>query len=424
MKIIILTLGSRGDVQPPIVLGKTLREAGHTVRVVTHAAFKPLAEQCGLNFAPLHIDIEQILRSATGQSLINAEHNPFRLVSGWSRSITPMIRALFTDYWSACGDGADLIISGDLADLAGPSIAERLGVPEIGVTVFPWRMPTGAFPHVMLPQRNLGAPLNQLTHHGFERLIWSLLRPTINLMRREVLDLPPASIRSYQARPMMLCCSPAVVGRPPEWGEHIDVTGYWFLDRPAGWRPPADLARFLSAGPLPICVTFGSITYQPEQITRSVARAIDALGLRAILVRGWGGLCGDELPESVHIVDEVPYDWLFPQVSAVVHHGGAGTTGLALRAGVPQVITPIIGDEAFWAHRMVRLGVSPAPLPIRKLSAETLAQTLHLAVSAPHYRQRAADVAQTIRQEHGLVRAMEFIERRLDVPVRDRSVAA
>jgi len=124
------------------------------------------------------------------------------------------------------------------------------------------------------------------------------------------------------------------------------------------------------------------------------------------------------------MVDEVPYDWLFPQVSAVVHHGGAGTTGLALRAGVPQIITPIIGDEAFWAHRMAGLGVSPTPLPIRKLTAETLARALHTVVSAPQYREHAAAIAQTIRQENGLARATDFLERRLDLPVRDRSVGA
>jgi UDP:flavonoid glycosyltransferase YjiC (YdhE family) len=422
MKITILTLGSRGDVQPPVVLGKALAERGHTVTVVSHLPFRPLVEQCGLRFAPLHIDIEQILRSATGQSLINAERNPLRLMSGWFRSIEPMIRSLFDDYWAACRDGADLIISGDLADLAGPSVAERLGVPEVGVTVFPWRMATGAFPHAMLPQRSLGPGLNRLSHRGFEGLLWTMLRPTINQMRRDVLGLAPATARLYEGRPMLFCCSPAVVERAADWGPQTAVTGYWFLEPQARWRPAAGLTDFLAAGAPPVCVTFGSITYQPERVTRDVVRALDGLGLRALLVRGWGGLSSADLPPTMHLVDEVPFGWLFPQVAAVVHHGGAGTTALALRAGVPQVITPIIGDEAFWASRMVRLGVSPAPLPIRRLSAEALAQRVQEAVSAPSYRQRAAALADTIRQEDGLGQAIGFLERRVGLRTEERSV--
>lgn len=424
MKITILTLGSRGDVQPPVVLGQALAERGHAVTVVSHLAFRPLVERCGLRFAPLHIDIEQILRGATGQSLINAERNPLRLFSGWYRSIEPMIRSLFADYWAACREGADLIISGDLADLAGPSVAERLGVPEVGVTVFPWRMPTGAFPHAMLPQRSLGPALNRLSHRGFEGLIGSLLRPTINQMRRDVLGLAPAGGRLSAERPMLFCCSPAVVPPAAEWGPQTAVTGYWFLEPQAGWRPSEGLARFLSDGPPPVCVTFGSITYQPERVTREVVRALDGLGLRALLVRGWGGLSSADLPAHMHLVDEVPFDWLFPRVAAVVHHGGAGTTALALRAGVPQVITPIIGDEAFWASRVVGLGVGPAPLPIRQLSAEGLAQRVQEAVSAPGYRQRAAALAHTISAEDGIGAALAFLERQVGLaPQRQRAVA-
>jgi sterol 3beta-glucosyltransferase len=190
------------------------------------------------------------------------------------------------------------------------------------------------------------------------------------------------------------------------------VTGFWFLPAP-GWRPPPRLAAFLESGPPPVYVGFGSmVSAEAARAGRAAVAALRRCGRRGVLATGWGGLEADGWGDDMCAIDAAPHDWLFPQMAAVVHHGGAGTVAAALRAGVPQVGVPSWGDQIFWARRAAALGVGPPPLPRTRLRADSLAAALERALDDPRTRRRAAALAAIIAGEDGVGRAVAAIEAR------------
>ena len=202
-----------------------------------------------------------------------------------------------------------------------------------------------------------------------------------------------------------------IVPRPVEWHSGIEVTGYWFLDRPSAWLPPADLVRFLDAGPPPVYIGFGSmILADPEATVALVLAAVAQAGCRAVIAAGWGGLTPKALSPNVFALVEAPHDWLFPRMAAVVHHGGAGTTAAALRAGVPSIIIPFLGEQSFWAHTLVQRGVAHEALPQNRLAPSTLSRAITLALNDFSMRQRAVTLGALIREEDGVARAADWIE--------------
>jgi sterol 3beta-glucosyltransferase len=215
---------------------------------------------------------------------------------------------------------------------------------------------------------------------------------------------------------MLHSFSPILFSRPPDWGEDIHITGYWFLDHPPDWQPPAGLVDFLKSGPPPVYVGFGSLPHRnPQQTAQIVLEALQQSEQRGVIATGWGGLNGSDLshpPGDVFMLESIPHDWLFPRMAAVVHHGGSGTTGAGLRAGVPSVIVPHTGDQPLWAQRVAELGVGPRPIPRRQLTAKRLAAAIARAVTDKDMRARAAALGERIRAEDGIAHAMEVIERK------------
>ena len=188
------------------------------------------------------------------------------------------------------------------------------------------------------------------------------------------------------------------------------ITGYWFLDTPEVWEPPAALLDFLESGPPPVFVGFGSMTGRHMgEVTRLVLAALARSGERGLLLSGWGGLGREDLPERVHVIDSAPFAWLFPRMAAVVHHGGAGTTGAGLRAGVPSVVVPFFGDQFFWGWRVEVLGGGPKPIPFKSLSVESLATAIRESVANQEMRRRAWDLGQRIRAVDGVTNAVRII---------------
>ena len=154
-----------------------------------------------------------------------------------------------------------------------------------------------------------------------------------------------------------------MIAKPSDW-QNTFVTGYWFLDAAPDWAPSPALENFLQAGSPPVYIGFGSMgNRNPEETADLVLQALDKTGQRAILSAGWSGMRTEKLPSNAFLVNSVPHAWLFPQVAAVIHHGGAGTTAAGLWAGVPTVIIPFFGDQGFWGQRVAVLGVGTAPIP-------------------------------------------------------------
>jgi UDP:flavonoid glycosyltransferase YjiC (YdhE family) len=207
--------------------------------------------------------------------------------------------------------------------------------------------------------------------------------------------------------------SPAVAPSLPDWDDRIHVTGYWFLDDLPGWTPPGPLVDFLASGAPPVFVGFGSTPFpQPEATTALVVRAMERAGCRGILVAGGSGLAAGQVSPNVFGMDSVPHAWLFPRVHAAVHHGGAGVTGAALRAGIPSVVVPVFADQPFWGNRVFQLGAGPPPIPARQLTEENLTAAIR-ATESESMRDRAASLGDRIRREDGVTRAVEILDRYL-----------
>jgi sterol 3beta-glucosyltransferase len=420
MRIVIVTIGSHGDVQPYVALGRGLHAAGHSVLVATHHRFEPLVRERGLDFAPVAGDPRDFQSDPDLLALHDDSRNVLRWLRTFRRVEVPLLRQRLRDCWQAC-QGADVIVSSLLPFLLAYHVAQRLGAPLVRAYYYPVS-PTRAYPAEYVPAGlRLGHSLNLATHLVTRHVLWHVARPWLARACRDVLRLPSLPVREpfgrldRERQLLLYGYSSAVVPRPPDWGDWIQVTGYWFLDRHPQWRPPSDLVAFLNGGPPPVYVGgFGSMTRgNPVQLLRVVLNALAASGRRAVLLTGWGGMRGIPLPESVFAVDWVPFDWLFPRMAAVVHHGGAGTTAAGLRAGVPTVVVPFFLDNFFWGRHLHALGVAPAPIPRQRLSARRLSAVIQAATTDDGMRQRAQLVGERIRAEDGVATAVAVFERHL-----------
>lgn len=417
MRLALLALGTRGDVQPCIALGLGLEKAGFELRFAAYADFEPFVTQHGLTFAPIAGNERELTQSEQGQELHETDRNPLRTMLQMSRMLQALPQAYWDSFWEACR-GAEAILCLPSAP-HGYHIAEKLGIPAITVSLSPLIGRTRKFPSPYLhTERRLGGLYNLATHVLFEQIIWHPFRPAFNKWRRQTLKLPPVPFAGPYARiqrqPILYGYSPAVMPPPPEWSDRIHVTGYWFLDRPADWKPPVDLVRFLQTGPPPVYVGFGSgSNREPEHITRLVLQALERVGQRGILLTGSGGLSHTTLPDTVFALDSAPFDWLFPQTAAVVHHGGAGTMAAALRAGVPAITIPSWLDQFVWGRQTAKLGVGPPLIPRQQLSVERLQAALGSAVGDQAMRARAAVLGETIRAEDGVAQAVQAVRHHL-----------
>lgn len=417
MQITIVAVGTRGDVQPLTALAKGLQAAGHRVRVATNGEFAALVQAHGLDFVELSGSPTELMQGNALQTAMGGNKNPVTLIRGILAAVRPLFVQAMHEIEAACA-GADLIVVSMLGFLAGQSVAEKLGVPCVEAIVLPGR-PTRAFPSPLMGVNlRLGGTVNRLSHVLALRLGWMLFTPIVNHARAEALNLPPVALRKVIAtrernqRPVLHGYSPLVLPKPPDWSDWHHVTGYWFLERDQTWHPPADLVAFLAAGPPPVYVGFGSMTDRDAaRLTQHILAALSHTGQRAVLSTGWGAISAGDLPDDVYQIDAVPHDWLFPQMAAVVHHGGSGTTSTGLRAGVPTIIVPFGGDQFLWGRQIHKMGIGPKPIPRKQITADRLAAAIRRVTTDEVICKRAAALGQRLRAEDGIGRAVAIIER-------------
>ncbi len=375
------------------------------MRLAALGQFQRFVERRGLDFFSLGVDLDDLQNAG--------------------REFKPNMERMQENFWQA-SQGTQAIIFSTLG-INGYHVAEKLEVPCLWALTIPIFGRTRTRP-ALLPPLPLGSGYNLLAHILTEQGTQQTIGRLFNSWRQARLGLPPIQLRRWpytQLRgrpvPMLYCYSPAVVPKPPDWSEHAHVTGYWFLDHAPDWQPPADLVAFLESGPPPIYVGFGSTTSRdPEKTVGTVLDALRQSGQRGVIATGRAGLSQPDLPGEVFVTGAVPHDWLFPRMAAVVHHGGAGTTGAGLRAGVPSIIVPGANDQPFWGRRVEALGAGPAPIPRRRLTADRLARAISVAVTDQSIRKRAAELGETIRAEDGVDNAVGIIDQALGRSPADR----
>jgi sterol 3beta-glucosyltransferase len=415
MRIMIMAMGSRGDVQPYVALGKGLKAAGHSVRLATHENFESLVNSHELEFYPLKGNVQAFLEDPENRQLL--ESGNFLAINARTAKASQRAAIDWADGGLAASQGMDLLIAGVGGLFLSVSLAEKLKIPLLQAYIFPFT-PTQDFPAILFPQSiaKFGGAVNQLSHHVFRQIMWQGARTGDGLARQQVLDLPTAPFwgnyhsAHLQRYPILYGLSPSVIAKPSDW-QNTHMTGYWFLDEPRDWSPPLALLEFLQSGSPPVFIGFGSmVSRNPEETADLVLQAIALTGQRAILQSGWHGLSKADLPDTVFMVDSIPHSWLFPRVAAVVHHGGAGTTAAGLRAGIPTIVISVFGDQPFWGHRVAELGVGTAPIPRKDLTAERLAKAIQKVMNDSAMRQRAAELGTKIQAEDGVTNAVEIVQ--------------
>ena len=416
MHITLLTVGTRGDVQPYVALGLGLKEAGHDVRLATHEVFKELILGNGLEFAPLTVDIQAVMAGPGGQRWVQSGGNQIRFALRMIRLAYPTLQQMLDDSWVAC-QGTQAILYSTFA-IAGYSVAEAMGIPSLAAPLQPLTR-TRVFPIMMsLPQIfGFGGVINWLSYLIGEQFLWQPFRTALNRWRRERLGLPPIPFRGpfeqlYRERyPWIYGFSPSVIPRPPDWPEWVHVSGYWFLELQRDWSPPTRVLDFLAAGPPPVCIGFGSMIDRDQAELMNIAvQALNQTKQRGILLTGWGGMDEMVLSQDVLVLKSIPHEWLFPRMAAIVHHGGAGTTAAALRSGVPSIVTPFFADQPFWGKVVAQLGVAPAPIMRSKLTIEQLAEAIRIATGDEGMKARARALGEKIQAENGVERAVQIVK--------------
>lgn len=414
--ITILALGSRGDVQPLVALGVGLQKAGYQVRLAASENFETLVRDRGLEFALLRGDVQEYLQSPAGQKF-SQSRDPIALAPRIPEMFTGFFASAIPDCWQAC-QGTDAIVAGSATFFWSVDIAEALSIPLYAAVLQPLS-PTAAFPNILFPPvfGRLGGGFNRFSYAFAYRLIWYFCRQPVNHFRTTVLNLAPVRKtpleRMYrQGAHILNAVSPSVLPRPQDWGEQDHMTGYWFLDRPSDFVPPPDLVDFLAAGEPPVYIGFGSMSgAEARKVANLALAALEKTGQRGLFLTGWSNIDTSNLPDTIFKLRSIPHDWLFPQVACVVHHGGAGTTAATLRAGIPGVVIPFLADQPFWADRVFRLGVSPAPVTPKKRTVEQVATAIVEAVQNQDMIKKATQLGEKIRAEDGVAQTIAMIQK-------------
>jgi len=394
-----------------MALAARLTSRGHRVKLVAPVDFEQRAQALGLTFHAINVGFRDIYRTKEGAALLASANRPVEFIRQLRRVVFPIAEQVISDIREACL-GADLVFY-SLLGLPACYVARDLGIPSIATSMQPMGR-TRSFPSPLFPfSLRLPGTLNLLTHRIAEQVYWQLCRP---LMKARLNAVPFWGHFDHLYRnrsPMLFAYSPSLIPRPGDYGPWMHVTGFWRLPLDGGWRPPARLTAFLSAGPPPICVGFGSMnTRAIDRMLPTVLQAISERGGRAIVLTGWweqqNGL--DLRGDDVYVTESVPHAWLFPKVAAVVHHGGAGTTAAALRAGVPSIVVPFFFDQWFWGRCLQRQGLGPEPVSRRRLSIDSVTQALHQIETSVGFRQRLRGLSRQLRDEDGAGNAVDVIE--------------
>jgi len=412
--IVIFTIGTLGDVLPCIALGQGLQRAGYPVRIATSSNFAARVRDAGLEHRPLSGDFQAMLEADRG--IANHGLNLLAMARIFRKRFTQWAGSWAAEGLSAC-QGAGLLIGASNATQLAKALSEASGLPFVIARLQPLT-PSRVLPPMVLAGARERVPvvmslgLYKLIH----LLIWYVVKPAINDLVRPQLGLRrypwygPALGREAQQEKIIHGYSAALLPRPADWPEGSQVTGYWF-GRPSSWQPSDALQRFLDNDDKPVYVGFGSmVNSDAAGFTRVVLDAVERSGLRAVLATGWGGLDGAVGARSARtfFLRDAPHDALFPHMCAAVHHGGAGTTAAAVRAGIPSVVIPFYGDQPFWARCLQHRGVAPPALQRRNLDAVRLAEAL-LATQRPSMQAAATQLGRTVRAEDGIGTALTLL---------------
>jgi UDP:flavonoid glycosyltransferase YjiC (YdhE family) len=425
MQIGLIAYGTRGDVQPVLALALALQQRGHEVRVLAGANFGDWVRGQGLAFAPIDVDVQALMNSELGTRWV--EGKPWEQPEHMRRAFHSVSKA-FQQGVLQGSQGLDALMGSFTCDAFGLAVAQKQGIPYLRFLFQPFYPTRAGSATLIAPRPRSNSLFNLWMGYASEHAIYTVFSDDMHDFRRE-LDLPAYTEREFlevwHRLPTFYAFSKHVVPLPEDWPASSQIGGYWFLDEetqhlskgsePFERSPLFErLCAFLSNGPPPVYIGFGSATTSdPHAAAQLIFDAVKMAGARAVLARGWSLSHDIYPPDDVCVVDSVPHSWLFSRVAGVVHHGGAGTTAAGLRAGKPTFIVPHFAEQPFWGRRVHELGVGVKPVHRSKLTAQKLAAGLTQLLQDEGMHQHAAELGKRIAAEDGLGNAVRWIEAQL-----------
>ena len=378
--ITILCSGSRGDFQPYIALAVELKKMGKAVRITGSRSFESFIRRYGIDFYPIQADIESLNVDKNMLKDAQTSDNHLKMLLTFNK-MKKYGDFMTEEYYAAC-EGSDLIIYHPGVTI-GYFAAKKLGIPSVLASPFPMHK-TKEHTSVILYGRAKSSPLvNTVSYSILQGMLWLLSKGSVKGFWKRRFGFAPDNFGCpYEGHdekhPAVISCSNFVFKRPSDWNKNIHQSGYWFVEEQAEYIPSKELSAFLSSGEKPVYIGFGSVFNmdEKEKMSKLVIDALVKSGKRGIL-----GSMGElhNLPKTVFAIDSIPHSWLFERVSAVCHHGGAGTTAAGFKAGVPSIIIPSSNDQFAWAHRAYDLGVGSKPIPMKKLTSDNLSEAIKFA---------------------------------------------
>lgn len=366
-----------------------------------------------MEFYPIKGDISKIVASDDIKVAMKAD-SPLKLFLSF-RKMKNYVVAMQEDLFNACADSQAIVYHPGAA--IGYFAAQHHKIPSILATPFPMST-TSEYPALIFYDKpRFGKTYNRVTHKIFEKIMWMASNKAIrHFWKARFGSLPkdygcPFGKQASSGYPTIISCSNHVFPRPSDWQDGIHNTGYWFLDDDKTWQPPQELLDFLNKGKPPVYVGFGSIgdTKSAEQTTSIVLEALKLTGQRGILATGWGSMLKpDTIPEDVFFLEGAPHDWIFPKMSAVVHHGGAGTTAACLRAGIPSVVVPFCNDQFAWGRKVYELGKGSKAIPRKTLTARKFSEAINFALEK-EISCKAKELGKLISCENGAENAARVV---------------
>ncbi|MFN3860057.1 MAG: glycosyltransferase [Roseateles sp.] len=424
MRVLLATLGSRGDVEPFLSLALALQHAGHEPVLCASRRFETWITGWGVAYEPMDDGFVALLESLEGRAGLERAASPLgmaRTVWRLAPQVKPLQLQVQRDLWRAAQACRPEGLVFHVKLTGAPDIADALGIPAALLLLAPVLQPTAAFACPVFPAwlRARGGPRARRAGYRLVNMLSRRIGTGPALAWRREMGMGPRPPRldllhdaAGRPWPVLHAHSASLLPRPADWPAHAEVTGFLRLPASTAWHPSPALQAFLDAGPPPVYIGFGSMAGRDPQARAAQAlAALAQAGLRGVIGRGWGGLQPDQLPPQVFALDEAPHDALFPHMAAVVHHGGAGTTAAGLLAGRPSLICPFFGDQPFWGALVHQQGLGPAPLSQRDFSAEALAGRLRPLVGDPAMGRACQAMAARLQQENGGRQAVRALER-------------
>jgi sterol 3beta-glucosyltransferase len=419
MKALLISMGTRGDVEPFLAVGEILQENGWEVVCLFPEQFRGMTEAMGFRFHGFSADFLRLIEGSDAKEILGGEGGRFSRLKNWAslarKGMKLARESVEVQHRVQLDEAPDRIIYHPKCNTA---IVWGMANPGRTIMLCPIPGLAHAVDDFAPMWKDFGRTINRTSY----RLInwfkaFAIKRFTRKLAKEHgELDLSVSALNKamLETEKTIYTVSPCLFQRPDYWPETAQVVGYFERDKTVDWKPNAALLEFLKTHEKIVFISFGSMTNtDPRRKAEVILNVLRRNNISAIINTSWGGLTKiDDAPDHVLFVQDVPYDWLYPHIYAVVHHGGSGSTHMALKYGCPSLVIPHALDQPFWARIVHEKGLGPEGLPIKHLKESEFESRLIDLYDNENYKMNAEQLSKQMADEADRDKLFQIIDNR------------